>query len=76
MVAYANQHDVDFVEARQQRHVGKQVRIACVINRRAAANANNKTSRCAAMTQSVSIISGDTGSMMRANEGDFYFAIQ
>jgi hypothetical protein len=24
----------------------------------------------------VSVISGDTGSMMRANEGDFYFAIQ
>ena len=28
------------------------------------------------MTQPVSIIGGDTGSMMRANEGDFYFAIQ
>ena len=28
------------------------------------------------MAQPVSIIGGDTGSMMRANERDFHFAIQ
>ena len=76
MVADANEHDVDLVKARQQRHVGKQIRIACVINCRPAANRNDKASRRTAMTQSHAIISRDTGSMMRANERDFYFAIQ
>ena len=47
-----------------------------MINRRPAANGNNKTSRRTAMTQPMAIISCDTGSMMRANERDFYFAIQ
>ncbi len=47
-----------------------------MINRWATANRNYKASRRTAMTQPVSIIGCDTGSMMRANESDFHFAIQ
>src|SRR2546421_10643840 len=76
MIAYANEHDVYVVKMRQQRHVREQVRIASVINRWTAANRNNKSSRCTAMTQSGSIVSGDTRAMMRANERHFDFAVQ
>ena len=75
MVADTNEHDVDVVEERQQRHIGKQIRIAGVINCWATANRYDKTSRRTAVAQPVSIIRCDTGSMMRADEGDFYFPI-
>src|SRR3954451_25317609 len=49
MIADANEHHVDVVKARQQTHVGKQIRITGMVNRRAAANRNDKATWRAAI---------------------------
>ncbi len=51
MVTDTNQHDVDLVETGHQCHVGKQICVARVINRRATANRNHQSGAIAHATR-------------------------
>ena len=76
MVANADEHDVDLVKSRHKRHIGKQIRVACVIKRRSAADRDDQAARVSAVVRRRIFVFFHCGAVPGWHKRNAYFALQ